>query len=121
MGRGERRDRPWTAHRSPGPFDTNSNPRPRPGTSSFLEEFAAPAYEALLRFTADLDRLTLERRRTFRPVVTRAFLPGLRAASARAFAQARPVRTGRPPPSTPVLHGPVPMRHSGSVAASSKP
>ena len=38
-----------------------------------------PTYEALPRFTADLNRLTPEQRRVFRRVVTRAFAPDLRA------------------------------------------
>ncbi|MFE5869562.1 hypothetical protein ACFQ6V_13060 [Streptomyces roseifaciens] len=38
-----------------------------------------PTYDALPRFAADLDRLTPEQRRTFRHVVTRAFVPNLRA------------------------------------------
>lgn len=38
-----------------------------------------PTYEALPRFTADLDRLTPEQRRAFHHVVTRAFVPDLRA------------------------------------------
>ncbi|MFJ6053662.1 hypothetical protein [Streptomyces sp. NPDC092307] len=36
-----------------------------------------PTYEALPRFTADLDRLTLEQRRRFRQTVA-AFIDGLR-------------------------------------------
>nr|WTB12168.1 hypothetical protein OG546_50335 [Streptomyces antimycoticus] len=38
-----------------------------------------PTYEALPRFTADLERLTPEQRHRFRQVVARAFVPDLRA------------------------------------------
>ncbi|MET4922971.1 hypothetical protein P3L51_11515 [Streptomyces sp. PSRA5] len=40
-----------------------------------------PTYEALPRFTADLNRLIPEPRRAFHRVVTRAFVPDLRAGS----------------------------------------
>lgn len=40
-----------------------------------------PTYKALPRFTTDLDRLTPEQRRAFHRVVTRAFVPDLRAGS----------------------------------------
>ncbi|MFE2943430.1 hypothetical protein ACFXKG_30905 [Streptomyces sp. NPDC059255] len=38
-----------------------------------------PTYEALPRFTADLNRLAPDQHRAFRRVVTRAFVPDLRA------------------------------------------
>ncbi|MFJ1839439.1 MULTISPECIES: hypothetical protein [unclassified Streptomyces] len=38
-----------------------------------------PTHEALPRFTTDLHRLTPEQRRTFHRVVTRSFVPDLRA------------------------------------------
>ncbi|MEU2872800.1 hypothetical protein ABZ769_26920 [Streptomyces olivoreticuli] len=43
-----------------------------------------PTYEALPRFTTDLDRLTPEQRRRFHQVVTRAFVPDLRTGHFRA-------------------------------------
>jgi hypothetical protein len=48
------------------------------GASCFLKEFV-PTYEALPRFTTDLDRLTPEQRRAFHRMVTCAFAPDLRA------------------------------------------
>jgi hypothetical protein len=43
-----------------------------------------PTYEALPRFRTDLDHLTPEQRRRFHQVVTRAFVPDLRAGRFRA-------------------------------------
>ncbi|MFI9311324.1 hypothetical protein [Streptomyces triculaminicus] len=51
-----------------------------------------PTYEALPRFTADLDRLTPEQRRTFRRVVTHAFVPDLRTGRFRAGLRIKRVR-----------------------------
>ncbi|WP_058043883.1 hypothetical protein [Streptomyces roseifaciens] len=82
-----------------------------------------PTYEFLPGFTTDLDRLTPEQRRTFRHVVTRAFVPDLRAGRFRASLRIKHVRCApgvyrRPRLSVRV---PAPMRHRGFLEASSKP
>jgi hypothetical protein len=51
-----------------------------------------PTYEATPRFTADLDRLTPQQRRLFHRVVTRAFVPDLRAGRFRAGLRIKGVR-----------------------------
>jgi hypothetical protein len=56
-----------------------------------LEEFAVPTYEALPRFTADLDRLTPAQRRRFRQAVA-AFVDDLHAGRGRFRAGLREAR-----------------------------
>ena len=71
--------RPRAGHRPRPGRRAAACPHPRhpPGAACFPEEFAVPTYEALPRFTADLDRLTPEQRRRLRQVVS-AFVKDLR-------------------------------------------
>ncbi|WP_333770212.1 hypothetical protein [Streptomyces sp. IBSBF 2435] len=51
-----------------------------------------PTYEPTARFTADLDRFTPQQRCRFHRVITRAFVPDLRAGHFRAGLRAKGVR-----------------------------
>lgn len=68
-----------TALTSPTPITQTTTAPAAAGASCFLKE-TVPTYEAPPRFATDLARLTPEQRRRFHQVVTRAFVPDLRAA-----------------------------------------